>query len=171
MMSRRIAATSILAAFSLFGGTSGFGPSRTAVLRQSTRLPVSSVPENEQQEDKAGVLAAIQEKIGKVDDDRLLFPEYESGEVPRMFSALEYSKNAQGQVRAEHVAGSVLGAAALVSGTTVGAGVLALPAATAAAGFLPSTFALLSAWVYMVRCSLVKTVPGGSSRLCLTLRS
>ena len=37
----------------------------------------------------------------------------------------------------------------LVAGTTVGAGILALPAVTQAAGFVPSTVALTGAWMYM----------------------
>jgi len=41
------------------------------------------------------------------------------------------------------------GAIALVAGTTIGAGILALPKATLEAGFAPSTAALLGAWAYM----------------------
>ena len=48
-----------------------------------------------------------------------------------------------------------MGAAALVAGTTVGAGVLALPAATAATGFVPSTIALLVAYVFMTTSGLL----------------
>lgn len=50
---------------------------------------------------------------------------------------------------------SVLGAAALVAGTTVGAGILALPAATLGAGFLPSSAVLLLAWLYMASTGLL----------------
>jgi hypothetical protein len=98
----------------------------------------------------------ISDKMGKVDDDRLIFPEYNSGEVPRMFSSLQYDTNEEtGVFTATHAAGSVFGAAALVAGTTVGAGVLALPTATAAAGFLPSSGALILAWVYMTMSGLL----------------
>ena len=44
----------------------------------------------------------------------------------------------------------------LVAGTTVGAGMLALPAVTQASGFIPSTVTLTGCWLYMVgpsRCS------------------
>ncbi|KAJ1463214.1 Tryptophan/tyrosine permease family-domain-containing protein [Pelagophyceae sp. CCMP2097] len=51
--------------------------------------------------------------------------------------------------------GSVLSAAALVAGTTVGAGVLALPAATAAAGFGLSSGVLLGAWAFMTTSALL----------------
>ena len=72
-----------------------------------------------------------------------------------MFSSLEYNKSEQGKISAIHAAGSTLGAAALVAGTTVGAGVLALPSATAAAGFLPSSAALIAAWAYMTMSGLL----------------
>lgn len=42
--------------------------------------------------------------------------------------------------------GSLIAAAALVAGTTVGAGVLALPAVTASSGFVPSSAALCGVW-------------------------
>ncbi|KAK1867025.1 hypothetical protein I4F81_009535 [Pyropia yezoensis] len=42
--------------------------------------------------------------------------------------------------------GSLLAAAALVTGTTVGAGVLAMPAVTASSGWLPSSAALVGVW-------------------------
>jgi len=46
-------------------------------------------------------------------------------------------------------------AVALVTGTTVGAGVLALPSTTAASGFLPSTLGLLAAWIFMASTGLL----------------
>jgi len=51
--------------------------------------------------------------------------------------------------------GSLLGAISLVAGTTVGAGILALPAKTLAAGFLPSTGALFVCWLYMAASGLL----------------
>ena len=69
-----------------------------------------------------------------------------------LFSNLSYEKKiVDGKTvpAAVHSKGSVIGAAALVAGTTVGAGVLALPAAAAPAGFLPSSTGLLLAYVYM----------------------
>ena len=50
----------------------------------------------------------------------------------------------------EHEPGSVLGAAALVAGTTVGAGILALPAVTAQSGFAASSAALVGGWLFSV---------------------
>jgi tyrosine-specific transport protein len=101
-------------------------------------------------------MEGLAEKIGTVQDDRIIFPEYESGDVPRMFSSLQYHKSEEtGQVLAQHATGSVLGAASLVAGTMVGAGVLALPAATAPVGFLPSTAAMGVGWMYMTMSGLL----------------
>ncbi|KAL3907535.1 MAG: hypothetical protein SGILL_008832, partial [Bacillariaceae sp.] len=98
----------------------------------------------------------LSEKIGKVQDDRIIFPEYEAGEVPRVFSSLTYSKSEEtGSVVAQHATGSVLGAASLVAGTMVGAGILALPSATAPVGFLPSTAAMGIGWLYMTISGLL----------------
>ena len=54
-----------------------------------------------------------------------------------------------------HAPGTVWGAASLVAGTTVGAGILALPAVTAGAGFLPSAAALTGCWAYAVVTGLL----------------
>ena len=61
--------------------------------------------------------------------------------------------------------GELLNMISLVAGTTVGAGILALPQVASAPGFLPSTVGLFGAWVFMattglliaeVCCNLVK---------------
>lgn len=54
-----------------------------------------------------------------------------------------------------HAPGSTAGAAALVAGTAVGAGILALPAVTAPAGFLPSAAGLAAAWAFSVASGLL----------------
>jgi tyrosine-specific transport protein len=46
-------------------------------------------------------------------------------------------------------------ATVLVSGTTIGAGVLALPSVTIAAGFIPSSIALVLAWLYALSTGLL----------------
>jgi len=51
--------------------------------------------------------------------------------------------------------GSLLGAIALIAGTTVGAGILALPAKTFDAGFAPSAVTLLLCWAYMSASGLL----------------
>ncbi|KAL3916630.1 MAG: hypothetical protein SGILL_005090, partial [Bacillariaceae sp.] len=58
-------------------------------------------------------------------------------------------------ISAQHATGSVLGAASLVAGTMVGAGILALPSATAPVGFLPSTAAMGVGWLYMTMSGLL----------------
>ena len=50
---------------------------------------------------------------------------------------------------------SVAGATALVAGTTIGAGILALPAKTLEAGFVPSAITLVAAWAYMTVSALL----------------
>jgi tyrosine-specific transport protein len=100
--------------------------------------------------------AKLSEKIGTVHDDRIIFPEYQTGEVSRVFSSLKYQKSEEtGKVLAQHATGSVLGAASLVAGTMVGAGILALPSATAPVGFLPSTAAMGVGWFYMTISGLL----------------
>jgi tyrosine-specific transport protein len=54
-----------------------------------------------------------------------------------------------------HNRGSVLGNIALIAGTTVGAGILALPAVTLPAGVVPSTFLLIAVWLYTVISALL----------------
>jgi hypothetical protein len=44
--------------------------------------------------------------------------------------------------------GSVIGAAALIAGSAIGGGILALPAATAQIGLLPATSSLVAVWAY-----------------------
>ena len=99
------------------------------------------------------------EKIDTADEGRIAFPEIASGEVPRMFSNISFKEKLEenGNLSrvATHAAGSTISAAALVSGTTIGAGVLALPTATAPAGFLPSSAALCVAWFYMTISGLL----------------
>ena len=51
--------------------------------------------------------------------------------------------------------GTVIGSAALVAGTTVGAGILALPAKTLAAGLAPTATLLLGGWLFMAATGLL----------------
>ncbi|CBJ30166.1 Tyrosine Transport protein [Ectocarpus siliculosus] len=50
---------------------------------------------------------------------------------------------------------NLLSAASLIAGTAVGAGILALPAATLQAGLLPSAVGLVMMWAYMVGTALL----------------
>jgi hypothetical protein len=103
-------------------------------------------------------------------------------EQPRLWSNLSTSSSPTGQreslVRDK---GSMSGAVFLVAGTTVGAGILALPAETRSAGCLASTVAIVVCWAYMVRrrCARAASRPsrpfrgmesGGCVRTALTGR-
>ncbi|NMG08229.1 aromatic amino acid transport family protein [Brasilonema sp. UFV-L1] len=71
-------------------------------------------------------------------------------EVTRLFSNLELYGN-----KLNHQPGSVLGSTALIAGTTVGAGILALPAVTLPSGVVPSTVLLIAVWLYTLVSSLL----------------
>ncbi len=58
-------------------------------------------------------------------------------------------------IRLNHQPGSVLGSIALVAGTTVGAGILALPAFTLPSGIVPSTALLIGVWLYTLITGLL----------------
>merc|ERR1712232_775716 len=105
----------------------------------------------------------IKEKVGKVDEERIAFPEIASGEVPRLFSNIHYDRpsskeennNNNSKTKIIHNPGSVIGASFLIAGTTIGAGVLGIPTATVPIGFLPSVGGLIFAWFYMVISGLL----------------
>ncbi|CEM06813.1 unnamed protein product [Vitrella brassicaformis CCMP3155] len=83
-------------------------------------------------------------------DVELAFDEMGTGEVERLFSNLELRDG-----KFERREGSELGATSLVAGTTVGAGILALPAVTLPSGVIPSSLTLILCWVYMVASGLL----------------
>lgn len=69
--------------------------------------------------------------------------------------------------------GSLLGAVALITGTSVGAGILALPSISAPAGFIPATSIMLGCWGFLVgealllaevNVELLKRVAGEKNR-------
>jgi tyrosine-specific transport protein len=68
----------------------------------------------------------------------------------RLFSNMEISSD-----RTYHQPGSVLGSTALIAGTTVGAGILALPAVTLPSGIIPSTVLLIIVWLYTLISGLL----------------
>ncbi|GAB1540131.1 aromatic amino acid transport family protein [Scytonema sp. NUACC21] len=71
-------------------------------------------------------------------------------EATRLFSNLELYGN-----KLSHQPGSVLGSTALVAGTTIGAGILALPAVTLPSGVVPSTVLLIAVWLYALVSGLL----------------
>jgi tyrosine-specific transport protein len=74
----------------------------------------------------------------------------DSEEVTRLFSHLEFDGK-----KLNHQPGSVLGSTALIAGTTVGAGILALPAVTLPSGIVPSTSGLITVWLYALVSGLL----------------
>lgn len=58
-------------------------------------------------------------------------------------------------MRIIHSLGHVVGGTLLVAGTTIGAGMLALPVATGSAGFIPSLFTYIICWVFMLCTGLL----------------
>ncbi|MFN6481875.1 MULTISPECIES: amino acid permease [unclassified Nostoc] len=74
----------------------------------------------------------------------------DSKQVTRLFSHLEFDGK-----KLNHQPGSVLGSTALIAGTTVGAGILALPAVTLPSGIVPSTSGLIAVWLYALVSGLL----------------
>ncbi|MEH2177777.1 amino acid permease [Nostoc sp.] len=74
----------------------------------------------------------------------------DSEQVTRLFSHLEFDGN-----KLNHQPGSVFGSTALIAGTTVGAGILALPAVTLPSGIVPSTSGLIAVWLYALVSGLL----------------
>ncbi len=74
----------------------------------------------------------------------------DSEQVTRLFSHLEFDGK-----KFNHQPGSVLGSTALIAGTTVGAGILALPAVTLPSGIVPSTSGLIAVWLYALVSGLL----------------
>jgi tyrosine-specific transport protein len=58
-------------------------------------------------------------------------------------------------MRIFHSLGHVLGGTFLIAGTTIGVGMLALPIATGAAGFIPSITVYLMCWLFMLGTGLL----------------
>ena len=74
----------------------------------------------------------------------------ETTAVTRLFSNLALEGN-----KFSHQPGSLLGCTALVAGTTIGVGMLALPAVTLQSGVVPSTVMLIGVWLYILATSLL----------------
>ncbi|CAJ1435160.1 unnamed protein product [Effrenium voratum] len=76
-----------------------------------------------------------------------LLADKQKGVEERLFSTLDWEGEDTQELRYKEP--SVLNAVVLVAGTTVGAGILALPAVTQPVGFVPSMAALSFSWIYM----------------------
>ncbi len=74
----------------------------------------------------------------------------DTSELTRLFSHIEFDGN-----KLIHQPGSILGSTALIAGTTIGVGILALPAVTMTSGILPSTVLLITVWLYTLVSGLM----------------
>ena len=70
--------------------------------------------------------------------------------VTRLFSHLKFDNH-----KFQHQPGSVLGNTALIVGTTIGAGIIGLPAVTLPSGIIPSTILLVTVWLYTLTSGLL----------------
>ena len=70
--------------------------------------------------------------------------------VTRLFSHLKFDNH-----KFQHQPGSVLGNTALIVGTTIGAGIVGLPAVTLPSGIIPSTILLITVWLYTLTSGLL----------------
>ena len=71
-------------------------------------------------------------------------------EATRLFSHIEFDGN-----KLIHQPGSVLGSTTLIAGTTIGVGILALPAVTMPSGIVPSSALLIAVWLYTLVSGLM----------------
>ena len=77
-------------------------------------------------------------------------PKMDARTVTRLFSNVEHDGRTF-----SHQPGSVVGSTSLIAGTTIGAGILALPAFTLPSGVLPSSILLLGVWLYTLIAGLL----------------
>lgn len=82
-------------------------------------------------------------------------------EQPRLWSNLSTPPPGQRESLVRDK-GSMSGAVFLTAGTTVGAGILALPAETQPSGFVASSVAIVVCWAYMVRRRSARAAPRSS---------
>ncbi|KAL9234834.1 hypothetical protein vseg_009659 [Gypsophila vaccaria] len=84
----------------------------------------------------------------KEDEKEMILRKVEEFEFEKLFSNLN-------QASLKHEPGSLSSSIFLVAGTTVGAGILAIPAVTQESGFLASAVACIGCWAYMVVTGLL----------------
>jgi len=125
------------------------------------------------------LLRKIADKVGRIDESRMTStPEYLSGSVPNLFSNIRYdvvpatttttatndgggrgggdAADAVVVVAARRsTANGVLPSSALLCGTSLGCGLLFLPAATSTSGYIAGTVAAFVAWAYMTISALL----------------
>ncbi|KAJ8450573.1 hypothetical protein Cgig2_020210 [Carnegiea gigantea] len=102
---------------------------------QPTKKLTQDVEEEEQEDEEEDEVKTQQAQVQKYESERL-------------FSNLN-------QATLKREPGSLSSSIFLVAGTTVGAGILAIPAVTQASGFLASAVACIGCWIFMVVTGLL----------------
>ena len=114
----------------------------------------------------ASLFQNIVDKVGKIDDSRYSDSnsEYLNGNVPKLFSNLHYTtttesssdgKSTTTKLSVQHKSSNWVASSSLLCGTALGSGLLTLPQAIEAAGYIPTIVATLVAWAYMTISALL----------------
>ena len=143
-------------------------PESDLVTERSTVTDSSEIEDSEHAEsnDDVSLFQNIVDKVGKIDDSRYADSnsEYLNGDVPRLFSNLHYTtitevssdgKTAISKLRVQHKSSNWVASSSLLCGTALGSGLLTLPQAIEAAGYIPTIVATLIAWAYMTISALL----------------
>jgi hypothetical protein len=119
-----------------------FSPYRQGLIQSCAgKTPPSPSPSPELAESEMSIAKERKQRGGgglleKKDDGAIV--------VERLFSNLN-------EATLEHEPGSLSSAVLLIAGTTVGAGILAIPSVTQESGFLASAVTCVTCWIYMCR--------------------
>jgi tyrosine-specific transport protein len=120
----------------------------------------------EHHEESVSLFQNIINKVGKIDESRYSDSniEYLNGSVPRLFSNIHYTtitesssdgKTITTKLSVQHKPTNWVASSSLLCGTALGSGLLTLPQAIEAAGYLPTIVATLVAWAYMTISALL----------------
>jgi len=121
---------------------------------------------DEKHNESISLFQNIINKVGKIDDSRYSDAniEYLNGSVPKLFSNIHYTtitesssdgKTTTTKLTVQHKPSNWVASSSLLCGTALGTGLLTLPQAIEAAGFLPTIVATLVAWAYMTISALL----------------
>ncbi|KAL7491948.1 hypothetical protein ACHAWT_004672 [Skeletonema menzelii] len=116
--------------------------------------------------ENASLFQNIVDKVGKIDDSRYSNSnsEYLNGTVPKLFSNLHYTRTTESssdgkttttKLRVQHKSSNWVASSSLLCGTALGSGLLTLPQAIEAAGYIPAIVATVAAWAYMTISALL----------------
>ena len=122
--------------------------------------------DNEEQHHKnTSLFQNIVDKVGKIDESRYSDSnsEYLNGNVPKLFSNLHYTSITESssdgktttKLSVQHKPTNWVASSSLLCGTALGSGLLTLPQAIEAAGYIPTIVATLVAWAYMTISALL----------------